>query len=224
MKENQVIVHLHVIKTGGSTIALQLHKHDFPIFDMATGPEIGMDQVRFIQGHHANIHFKVPDREILFMTVLRDPADWLVSVYHHDCARKHGVIPFDRWYEARGSNTINVVGRYPNPMLKWINAMQVWGTELEDVEMALDLCWFVGLTEKLDEDLPALFRFLGLPEDYENKRVCGEWDEVDGTMIEKRYELTPEMRERIYYDNPLDVALYQYAVERHAATRGNLEG
>jgi hypothetical protein len=82
----------------------------------------------------------------------------------------------------------------------------------------LGKCYFIGITERLDEDLPMLFRMMGLPTQWENYRVSGQKDSSFQRLhpdaekhVKKIVTLNEKLKSEIYRLNPLDVELYEYA-------------
>ena len=91
----------------------------------------------------------------------------------------------------------------------------------------LDLCWYVGITELLDHDLPDLFSAMGLPTTWKNYRVAGQPGNAleglshpkDGEVIHTYYTFDDAMRQHIYTDHPHEVQLYEYALQLHNAAQ-----
>lgn len=77
--------------------------------------------------------------------------------------------------------------------------------EFEKAKKMLDLCWFVSITENLNEDLKFLFKKIDTKEDWKQVHKTGSSD------IEKKYSLDEKMRKKIYKDNKYDLKLYEYA-------------
>jgi hypothetical protein len=145
-------------------------------------------------------------------TVIRDPADWQVSIYHQAIRRMGSDMSFEAFYERTRNNPVNPCnGRYNRECIYFD---RFFGCAPQEVGGWLEKLWGVTVTDKLDEDLPLLFEYYGLPAaGYKNQRVTGEYDEIDKKMTPKVYTLTDEMRKRIYNENPLDVQLYELAKE-----------
>ncbi len=198
---------LHVIKTGGSTICAHLSRHMLGYYDIDI-PELSTGGKEIFRSGHALVWR--PDRRVI--TIVRDPADWLVSVYNHDMARSGQRISFATWYDRSAPNSVNTVGGLRDRMVKWASYMfRPPGGGLQGLIDMLSECWLVGVTERLNDDLPALCRYLNVPTRYRNERVTGEFDRFDGREIERRYELTAEMRTKIYRENASDMEFYMHA-------------
>lgn len=218
-----LIVFMHLIKTGGTTIINHMITNlPKETTDQDAGHYCQVGDCSFFSGHGANYGLKVNGKEHRYMTIIRDPADWYVSVYHHQIARDRVKNPptFEEWYENKGTNSVNTISSGNNRMVGWF--ARSFAQDISDAFDVLDKCWFVGTTESLDSDLPYLFATVGVPLAYENRRVAGMFDVVDGVEIKKLYTITDEMRQQIYKDNPIDVAFYEKAKDRRDETRGNL--
>jgi len=221
---DHVVVFMHLIKTGGSTIANHMITHMRGVtIDQDAKHYAPQHSCQFFSGHGAYFGLKVNEKQHRYMTIVRDPADWYVSGYHHQMARDRVVDPpsFEKWYERKGTNSVNTISANDNRMASWFANSFAAG----DIERAFEIlgkCWFVGITSHLDEDLPHLFKAVGAPITYVNRRVAGEYDPEDGVKIKKLYTLTQDMRELIYEENPLDLAFYELAKDRRDETRGNL--
>lgn len=156
-------------------------------------------------------------------TVIRDPADWLVSIYHQAIRRMGVEMSFEKFYERTQNNPVNPCsGRYDRECRYF---SRFFACDPDEVVWWLPKLWGVTVTDKLDEDLPRLFEYYGLPATgYKNQRVAGEYDEIDREMTPKVYDLTDEMRDRIYNENPLDMQLYRLARVFRRAWLERLEG
>lgn len=208
----------HVIKTGGSTRAHHLREQlGEQFWDCEKqGYRSPPEHVRVIMGHKLPF-YKDSARRIVF---LRNPASWLVSIYHHDAARggPTASASFVEWYERGGIDTVNRAGGRFNRMCEWITRM----FQVHPLQLVRD-AWFVGVTEHMDGDFAQLCRVFGLQDHgWQNWRVAGEWDPEDQKHIPRRYVLTPEMAARIVQENPADVVLYQTALAREDECRAHL--
>lgn len=75
--------------------------------------------------------------------------------------------------------------------------------KLENAKKLLDFCWFVGIIEKSDEDIPFLLKEMGIKN--------AKWEKE--TLSKKVLILNEELRQKIYRENPLDLELYNYALK-----------
>jgi hypothetical protein len=232
-------VFLHVPKTGGSTINRHLRRHlDYDeVFvhlggagrdfrkahgraDWEARPVADRSRARVIAGHWARygVHELLPDREPRYFTVLREPASRIVSAYNFQMQQRNDDQDFWQWYEDYPRNVAFKALRkafgLPN------------GTPYRDVADRIDtLLWFVGVTEHLDEDLPALFTALGTPGGWVNQRVATtdrtevaaslDDDETEhlssGELIFRRLEVTDAIRDRLLESNRRDAKLHRLA-------------
>lgn len=186
---------LHIIKTGGTTLINKFKEENSALIKW------GHD----ILYKHADI------TKVNVFTIIRNPADWQVSIYHQAKRRENFKAGFEEFYEWRRNNKVNPeFGRY-NRLCNY--AKRFWQCEPHEVINHLDDLWGVTVTDKLNQDLPLLFGYYGLSLAWRNCRVAGEWDTYDNAITPIDYVLTTETREKIYNENPLDVELYMRAKE-----------
>lgn len=225
---NGSVVFPHIIKTGGSTISAHLLKYmperyHHTEYDIPGRPAI--EHADFVQGHFVTGEPKKPAR---FFTVLRHPADWMLSVYHHDLARSGADVEFWDWYltAARRTNNINDTGGWPDPILNWScrHILRSADLDITRVTRTLESYWFVTTTEHLDDDLPPIFGMLDIPTAFNRERVAGVFDRWDETEIPKRHRLSLAEREIIAHEHLRDMALYELALSLREAKRPALEG
>lgn len=236
-------VFLHVPKTGGTTIIRHLRTHlawDREFVHLGTWgnnfreqhdripfeerPPEQRNLTRVLAGHQARfgIH-RLVDRDPRYFTVLREPADRIVSAYNFRMTQDHADISFDEWY-----------ADYPrNNSFKWLRvAFNLVGADAfpETREMMRKELWFVGLTERLNDDLPFLFRALGTPPEWIDQRVATTDSEDLAGMesgdeevplshashtVHKRLEMTDALRDRLHEDNARDLKLYEIGRRLH---------
>lgn len=238
--QGHLYVFMHLPKTGGTTINGHLHDHmewDTEVVHLGAWgkrfreregrlplekrPAEERSRVRVITGHGAyfGIHQLVEGSRPRYLTVLRDPADRIVSTFNFRAAQG-GADDFWSWYD----------GFPRNAGLKWLrkrlNGPQTMGEVIE----ALRGFWFVGVTEHLDDDLPGLFRVLGLPTAWRNRRVAGAEGDLagldhpdEGRRVARRMVVDEDLRARLHRDNPRDVRLYRFAQRRREQVRNRLQ-
>lgn len=244
-----VYLFIHVPKTGGSTINRHLRTHlefdnefvhlgawgnsfreanDLPPWRERTGVERA--RARVLAGHEVTVgdHDQVPGAEARYLTILRDPADRILSAYNFQMHQQQTYEPFWEWYES-----------YPrNNAYKWLK--RAFGLEGDlppsAVMERLDRLWFVGVTEHLDDDLPHLFHKIGVPQRWvDQRRTLAESDDDAvptaqrgpmvrylGNVVGRQLEMTDELRERLWDLNKRDLKLYRHAREVRERTRPNL--
>jgi len=90
--------------------------------------------------------------------------------------------------------------------------------KIKKAKKLLDNCWFVGITENLDNDLTFICNHIGISTNWKNMRVTGKkksWKEDfilgNSKPAQRKFALNEKIRQRIYKENPLDVEIYNYA-------------
>lgn len=243
MNKEPLWIFLHVPRTGGNTLSEALAKKFPKEEVLLTShiryhPEkVDYSKLKFIFGHAAyyGIHEKVQDKEARYFTFLRDPAERQISHYNMKMQYEKEHIPFEEWnrnqvrnemvhfldLKFKGSESSSIRGtKIFMPIIKKMNYRMVYAIhtlffkifrlnkrndlrKLENAKKMLDLCWFVGLTEKSEEDFRSLINSMGI------KKI----NLIRQGKSQKILKLNDELRARIYKENPLDVELYNYAVE-----------
>lgn len=223
----------HLQKTGGTTINVHLARHlewdvEFvhlggwgdhrrrlagrPPLEERSAEELA--RVRVVSGHDVDgaTHELFPGVEPRYITILRDPAARLVSMYNYRMSAPGAeVVPFDDWYGDVG----------PNPMTRWLRRRFAKGESFSTLLDSLRGFWFVGVTEHLDDDLPGLFEAIGVPRGHERKRVAGGDDGLSGLdfpddrrEVRLRVEVDDRIRDLVERDHPKDVRLWRFAERR----------
>ncbi len=245
-QDRYLYLFLHIPKTGGTTINWHLRQnlkydeenihfagagdeyrrvHDRKPFGERSALE--RSRARVLCGHWVRYgdHELVPDADPRYFTILRDPADRIVSTYNFQMSsRSDATQPFESWY-----------GDWPrNKTFRWLRR-RLGCDSVSEILDRLRSFWFVGVTEHLDEDLPKLFGTLGLPQQWTHMRLTADMDspasashkthpftEAAGetiSRISRHLQITPELREQIYHDHPRDLRLYQFALRRREKMR-----
>ena len=247
--DNHVYCFIHIPKTGGSTIIVHLRTnldYDTEFVHLGAGGDnyrrrYGLEawekrsneernKVRILAGHQMRlgVHELVVGRPARYFTVLRDPADRILSVYNFRLQQEGRDIPFWDWYE-----------EYPrNNGYKWLKrAFRLEGdASPSEIIAKLDNFWFVGVTEQLGVDLPDLFAHFGIIAEWIDQRVSvSDREEVDrqaeiprmyrwmmGNSVYRKLEMSGDLKEQLYEQNKRDLKLYRYAQKRREETRKRL--
>ena len=200
-------------------------------------------KAKVISGHFVRLNSAktVPNKEPRFIIFLRNPADRLISKYNWEqaslevnrnrrttgrqprfealkidkamaaCLKSNESLPTTKakkWWEKKGKNTVT----------RWVASRQVKNASGKDLEIAkgvLDRCWFVGITERMDQDLPKLFKKMSISQDFTRERTAGK-------DLRKFATLTQKARKKIEKRNKNDMELYRYAVKLNKKTLKNL--
>lgn len=224
---DEVFIFAHIPKTGGQTLrrffesVMVFHKEFIHLgpYGIRHAQRLGLAPfedrpieerrlARVILGHNVTISTRalVPDKTARHVLFLRDPAETLVSYYNFQMEAYYRrenkpTLPFDTWYTDQFRD---------NMMLRWLfhqfmqkaRPHRADSAMLAEVQDLLDTFWFVGVTEYMDRDLPSLLQRTGTPGVPERANVAG-------VHYPKALVLDERLRERLYEDNPLDVALYE---------------
>jgi hypothetical protein len=202
-----MIIFPHIVKTGGSTISQHLKTH---LKERYTENRINGKGIDFVQGH--DVYYGMYEGH--YMTILRDPAEWLVSMYNQDRSRVKYDTPFEDWMKHASINTVTPVSGNRNRMTGYCcRILRAKG--IEEAVKKLDTFDFIGVTNEIDLWFPRLCEYLGVPTEYKNHRVSGQHDPIDNIEIKKFYTLTDDMRQEVYRDNPNDYTLWLWAKQRY---------
>ncbi|MBD3306571.1 hypothetical protein GF348_09345 [candidate division KSB3 bacterium] len=207
-----VHIFIRLMRSGSTTITTLLRKHqgctDLYVNDVNPATEIVIDPHVIGYGFHEDVGIE----DHRYFTILRDPADWLVSMYHLDCARRNLNITFPTWYNTVGRCTTYPFNVFRDRMTSWYKNKCRTKT-LDDTIAILQKFWMVGITEELDTLIGFFKKHFHLDYPVENQRVTGQVTEVEGEKLymQPRFTLSDEWRERIYEENPSDVKLYEAA-------------
>jgi len=197
-------------------------------------------KIKVLVGHHTfyGIHRWIPWKEPRYITFLREPASRLVSAYNFQFSKMDRKPPenFDSFLQQRKNPMCsfyywrrNLYAHFLNEALSFFDVghrcieANIFG-KAKDV---LDKCWYIGITEKLDQDLAFLFDTIGVPTDWKNYRVTGDKkssiselrDDAEND-IPKKLKVNNEIRKKVNISSPLDVELYRYGLK----LRGELQG
>lgn len=205
-----MIYHLHVVKTAGTTVFVHLKNH-VPGFR-----RIDIEEVKngcILSGHEVRygMHKAYKDPDPKYMMVLRDPAEWLLSMYNQDLSRSNKKISFEDWYESTGPNSVTPYRVRRNRLWEYVRKMLNVKT-VDQAESILKTMWFVSVTECFDYDFGILCDYLCIPRGWEDYNVAGRSKDKDtGCTLHKHYTLPYEMRKKIYKENEDSTRIYEIA-------------
>lgn len=83
---------------------------------------------------------------------------------------------------------------------------------LQNAKKLFNKCWYIAITENLDDDLKILCKEIDIPSNWKNKNISKL----------KLLTLNKELKDKIYKENPLDVELYEYAKKLNKEKRKDL--
>jgi hypothetical protein len=205
------------------------------------------EEVSFIFGHNAyyGIHKNVAPKEPKYISFIRNPARRMVSGYNWDISiSKLDTLeyPFEEYVKWKNNYMTKYLSRYMysgryrrlernayyNTWKRRIERLQkvfgVWGYfnqssrfQLTRAKKTLERCFFVGITETLDDDFTALLDMLRMERSFEAVNVTGDKtvkaNNSNGFIPSKIIEWTPEREEYIKKYNAHDYELYEYALK-----------
>lgn len=88
---------------------------------------------------------------------------------------------------------------------------------LQNAKKLLNKCWYIAITENLDDDLKILCKETNISANWQNKNVSGKKGGPKKLLI-----LNKELKDKIYKENPLDFELYEYAKKLNKEKKQNL--
>ncbi len=216
--DRQLIVFLHVVKTGGTSIWTALRGQSW-FQDLNVNPLPDMGSVAFAQGHRVTVGDLPPEARLF--TVLRWPPAWYLSAYHHHAARlqhlESPVPTYQEWYDShRGCSVLDIGGT--DRMYRWCR--RHWGREPFDV---LQSAWAVLTTKHLTRDWPVIAAHVhpDAPRKLPTERQAGgPASPEDGFPIDFRASPAEilHVTNRLRQDCRADFELYDLAVQRQRET------
>lgn len=235
LEQGQALIFLHLPKAAGTTLTRVIDRYfapgeiyphqlirQLPADDAAL--RASLRDARLVRGHfHPEIGDYLP-REAVYVTMLRDPVQRVISGYHY-LRRAAQDIPREQWFPniARAVEMplaqwlVSGPGNDPgqsvlefsrNGMCRFLAGADCPERDLLDRALAtLDRCAVVGVSERFAESVDLLCYRMG-------------WDwPGDMTAHNVRPRVTNEGREVLAFirqQNALDDALYEHARERLA--------
>ena len=190
-----LIIFLHLEKSGGTTISTHVKKYfakgDYVIntniqddYDLLiTLTKEKKEKIKFIYGHKAfygmDTKFKLLNAS--YFTLVRCPAERMVSYFNYLVAY-HGVfIPFTTWYKNMSSQSL--ISFYSQNSLTYHVFKNIpflerifnkdWFFYLR-AKKVLRKCFFVGLTNELSKDMELICEWIGVPSKYWRKRLVAK--------------------------------------------------
>ncbi|RMF69669.1 MAG: hypothetical protein D6742_02145, partial [Cyanobacteria bacterium J069] len=239
------LCYIHIPKTAGSTLTA-IADAQFDVRQIAPAPrhlpavtpaaqgcnpdqlKALLTQYRFIRGHFSHNDIRQLLTRPVYLTVLRDPVDRVISVYEFfRRAAQRGQPPETPEYamlmKAAAEQDLLGFVLDPNPVVQLRTSsfqtrqLATWdgdwsavsaGDRLRSACASVDQFAWVGLTEQFQASAQLLsYRFGWYPAAvYQNLRVVTHKPRRDG--------VAPDVIEAIAQHNALDVALYQHAKTR----------
>jgi len=228
-------IFLHIPKTGVSTTIEHLKNHMEPHKELILlGPKgeeeakkLGIKpfiertykerhEAKVIIGHNAyyGIHDYVPEKKARYLVFFRRPEDRIISQYNYDAyfMYNENTPNFDQWLGKKKG----VIQSYMANFLEYRLRKTILLDKIPlfrktnfkkkmKIRHMLEKFWFVGVTEKLDVDLPHIFSTMSIPSLYQRKNVSGK----DYTEIIVK---SKESRKRLTEYCGLDTWLYKIAL------------
>lgn len=222
-KQDEVLIHLHVMKTGGTTLQRLLKRiygDEFcphQVWDLLRHEDL--TQWRVYSGHMGVGIADHIDRQPVFITMLRHPVEQALSLYgfwqrlsvsqpDHPASIVHRTAEqsFREWLEdplgreqKLNGQTRALAMRYGDRDLPYSDDVL-----LSLATAVLDRCAVVGLTERFDESIAMMGRVLGWAEtDYANAEVAPKRPQM--------LDLPAETVRQMMMLQRLDFALVAYA-------------
>ncbi|MFC1878057.1 hypothetical protein ACFL2E_12445 [Thermodesulfobacteriota bacterium] len=167
-----------------------------------------------VMGHSVN-----KDTQLLFktnqkarhMVVFREPAKLIASLYNFTYQYKSVALPFALWcfwLRLKGLRNWQATVFYRH-YLKRDYLSSYLLHDFNYFKNILDSFWYVGVTERINEDFKELAKFIGISNfEMETVNVSGSGDKI------KHLQLTESLRNKLNNENKLDFQLYKYALNR----------
>ncbi|MCM2439687.1 hypothetical protein HGO34_08155 [Agrobacterium vitis] len=212
---------LHMPKTGGTSLrmALEEYRHDLFILPIYNGDftringlsTSSVDKVDVAYGHTSyGVHHHIA-RPATYMTVLRNPYDFVSSLYFYskyvqqdaDMIEKSNII------EALKSLKRPEFDNYYTRSISGLDAaLPVTEEHLEEAIYHIDSHFsFIGLAERPRESLKTFSRIFGLPLSYMSENITP-------LLVEREYIDPIEVNDAIRKHVGLDLKLYQYVLRK----------
>jgi hypothetical protein len=223
LQDDDVLIHLHIPKTGGSSLNYLLEQK-FPAEAMFYVPtailsrhelmEMNLDSYRMIIGHIKSSIAQYISKTPLFIAMLRHPVERIISFYYFVRSRPQ-ILSYDvanqlSFEEFIESEKFHVREHIHNQMVRILSGQDDYSqipthTELELAKKQLEDMPFIGLTEYFEESVQLLFYTFIWQDSFEvpYRNVT----DVRPT----RAEVSPAITQKILDHNQLDLELYLFA-------------
>jgi len=192
---NKTIIFVHIRKTAGITLRSlfkgqlsvdSYFKEKFPqhLKNLSTEKR---KKIRFVSGHYPyGLHQLLP-QDCVYMTLLRNPADRIISLYKH-LLRKGEGMTFRELINSEKNNQVLMIGENLNEAKKRLNEFIV-----------------VGTTERFDETIVVLKTKIGLKKMYYCKKenVGKNKIKIDENDLNYHKEINKDDYEIYKYANTL---------------------
>ncbi|MCZ0814019.1 sulfotransferase family 2 domain-containing protein [Roseovarius sp. EGI FJ00037] len=216
-------VFVHLSKTGGTSLFRHMQRHlasedDLvylgPLGDaererlnrppLEDRPENERQRVRVLIGHRVKMSTLdlVPWREPRLIFVMRDPVKRLISKYNYQMHRQglsDDPVPFFTWLENLKPHAWDSAFWLCRRFLEMeADALRDVAQRQQIANRLLERFNLVTTTERMDEDMPHVFRQLGIPSEMRRENVKGRDHKValtpDEDVLERaRQVLNPEI-------------------------------
>ncbi|MGV1896710.1 hypothetical protein GOZ84_11110 [Agrobacterium vitis] len=212
---------LHMPKTGGTSLRMSLeeHRHALFILPIYNGDftringlsSSSIDKIDVAYGHTSyGVHEHI-SRPATYMTVLRNPYDFVSSLYFFAKYVQHDVNMLE------ASNITEAVRNVKRPEFDNYYTRSISGLDAESpvTEQHLEKAIsnidshfsFIGLAERPRESLKVFSRIFGLP-------LSNMTENVTPDLVEREFIDPMEVNDVIREHVSLDLKLYQYAVRK----------
>ena len=167
-------------------------------------------QTNFIYGHTPLITNaqKVFNRNILHITMLRDPVNRFISHYRADINKNNSLKSFKEWVKSIESDNHNlgyswVEFNHQTSMLSGYKNNLANKNDLEIAKQNLKNCTFIGLTEQFDTSVELFCKVFSLP--YTYKKPLKKYKAKNIVPIDP--SIIQYLNDKSHYD----IELYEYA-------------
>lgn len=215
-----VVAHLHGRMRDFDKVAARYSMVDAEQPDYVDGLLARGSDLRVVHGHRVSraLIERFPDRDTRPVVVLREPVQYLVSLFNYD-HREAGLTPdspetlarFDSWVTEHTDRQARwLVAVYGDKGFPYAFALPEDTLRTETIAL-LRTFWCIGNVVNLSATLKPFFHILGLPATMEGRR------NVSGKAYARLVEITPDLRKRVLALNPVDNEIYWNFATRQGA-------